>query len=524
MRPARYQIEAITWAVGLSAIYLAFGLVGWNRALIPDEIRPLLIAEGSTAEALEYARLDLVHTPLSYLLQQGWLKVFGHTDTVAKAFAIVIGLATMAWFPVVARRFTAQWRIASALLCLLYLRIGSAPNLVRMYGLAILLSIGTIYFWDRWRESPTRGRLALLAVTLAALYNVHLSGLLLLPGLLAATWLYGPKNRRARMHLALAVVVSALSLIPWTTYVYPVFAERGIEQNVSGVPGYPTSMLARMPYFFLIAMDPGGGSPEFALLDQDQTRSLWWMVLVPHLMLAWFSRELLAKVFRRSGSLGRTVESTGTMLAVFVAPPSVLFLFSVFVTHVFRPRYLLVIFPFYCLLLTILAFAGAKRGKATLALGVVPLMALGTGLAAINHVKRPQLTLGTEMVARSLSANDLILSEQNMPLGYQVLWDWTRRLGRTERVNAFARFSGPGPERLRRYFPEIAAHDRDFEGIERIWYFHRAENEEWADRYFEKNGYEKEREPVVDWYHLAVYRRRAQPSDSVASSGAQPGS
>ena len=102
---------------------------------------------------MEAIRQDLAHPPLIYLLERGWLHLFGQTDNAAKALPLVINIPTIVLFTLLASRVTQRWRLAGFLFCGVYLRVGGVTTLVRMYGLGVLWSVAAILLWEAWRKN-----------------------------------------------------------------------------------------------------------------------------------------------------------------------------------------------------------------------------------------------------------------------------------------------------------------------------------------------------------------------------------
>src|SRR5215468_5431594 len=100
----------LTWSGLLVAIYVATMWLGWHRVLIPDEIRPLLMAAKSWPEELQYIRMDLVQTPLSFILQRLWMDMFHHSDNAIKVWIVLVNVPAIVLLTYLARTATVQWR------------------------------------------------------------------------------------------------------------------------------------------------------------------------------------------------------------------------------------------------------------------------------------------------------------------------------------------------------------------------------------------------------------------------------
>ncbi|HSA54625.1 MAG TPA: hypothetical protein VLE53_02925 [Gemmatimonadaceae bacterium] len=429
-RWASRDLDWRRWAVLLVAAYLVVGLVGFRRTLIPDEIRPLLLAAEPWSVQLEITRQDLVQTPASFILARWWLALFGHTDAASKTLALLLNVPTIVLFTYLARRVTAYWPAASLLCALALMRIGSAPNLVRMYGLLLLCVVAAMVLWVHWRERPRGGLLAAwVAVMVLAAYT-HLSALLLLPAFVIATWLFGP----ARRVFTAAAVAVPLALLPWANYVRGVYEERGIHENVQAIRDDPTRAVAKLPFYVLSGEDPGAGSP---LGD-------WYRRWGIPATLKWGAVLLLAGLIgiplafrardgpRQPTESGRESHEWFRVSAVLVATPLlVLYVFSLAFTPVVHARYLLVCLPAFWLFLATAARLSGPTGRVLFAAtGVWVLASVGVALW-FNRGPSPARS-AADFLAMERRPPDVVVVDRLMPLGWQLTWEWRRRLGRRE--------------------------------------------------------------------------------------------
>lgn len=418
------------WALLLVAAYLVVGVVGFTRTLLPDEIRPLLLAAQPWSVQLEITRQDLVQTPASFVLARAWLALFGHSDTASKVLALLLNIPTLVLFTYLARRVTAYWPAASLLFALVLMRVGSAPNLVRMYGLLLLCAVAATVLWVHWRERPRSGVLFAWAAVMALGAYTHLSALLLLPGFVMATWLFGP----ARRAFTVAAAVVPLTLLPWVTYVRGVYEERGITENVVAISDDPTRAAAKLPFFVLSGEDPGAGSPlgdwyrEWGI-----PATLKWAALLLLAGIIGLPLALRARVGPRplpddEREARRWFWVTGVLA---LTPVLVLYLFSLAFTPVVHARYLLVCLPALWLLLPTAAGLAGRPGRVLFAAaGVWILVSVGV---AFRFNREPSLARSAAgFLAAERHPEDVIVVERLMPLGWQLTWEWTRRLGRRE--------------------------------------------------------------------------------------------
>lgn len=450
------------WWVGiLVASYIVVSLAGWARTLLPDEIRPLILAARPPAALLELARGDLVQTPLSYFVAQGWLTVFGHSDAAAKALALVIGAATIVVFAFLARRTTTHWRLAALLCCLVYLRVGTSPNLVRMYGLLVLLATASMLAWDVWRHDPRLSKwLVWAGLSVAAVYT-HPSALLLVGATAIATGVAGPR----RVAFMAAATIPMLAILPWVGFVLPVYQDRGIEANVGALADDPIRETARLPFYFLTGDPPGGGSP----LETRYMQGDWSLLRRAALAVAAaFGLVALRGVLTRKPfvSLARDddVRLVSNFLLVAV-PAAVLLLVSVVSQPVMSARYLLVSLPAMLLLIAQLTAISGRPGRVMAAVVTVWVL-VSAGYSLKLNLAPAFARESSRYLDTHLEQNDIIIAAHHWAIGWEYYWEWTRRLGRTEPVNILP---GEQPEWLRDILPARDLDSLSLDTVQRIW-------------------------------------------------------
>lgn len=455
------------WAGLLVGVYAVVGLIGFQRTLTPDEIRPLLLAAGPWREQLEFARQDLVNTPASYFLTRLWLQLVGHTDTGAKMFALLVNVPTLVLFTVLARRMTSYWPVASLLCAAVYLRVGGTPNLVRMYGLLLLCIVAAILLWLRWRERPSAGLLVAWLAVMVLAVCMHASALLTLPAFVIGTWLYGPAQRL----FTVAAALVALALLPWLVFVGDVYADRGFDANVGWIQDNPTKAVAELPFLVLSGEDPGADSP---LGEKYRTRgipaALKWLALLLHVALFTFATPRLLAAGPPHRARDEIARSFWTAALFAAVPVAVLYLFSITIAPVVHARYLLVALPGYLLLVTVAARLGGQPARGVLA--VIAIWVLGSaGTALALNLEPSAARRGVALLNRELCPSDVVVVERHMPLGWEIQWEWTRRLRRQEPIVILT--VDWTPHWLGNIVPGVDLDKLDVRHAERVWFIHR---------------------------------------------------
>jgi hypothetical protein len=502
------------WSAALIALYVAVCFAGWSRTLLPDEIRPLILAQESPRALLQLARDDIVQTPGSYLVAQAWLNIFGHTDAAAKALAAAVGAATLLLFALLARRITPHWRMASLLWCLIYLRVGSSPNLVRMYGLLVLCVVAALLVWDHWRRNPRHTSLIAWALLMSAAIYMHPSAVLTVGATTVAVWLLGPR----KLAFTTAALVPVLSLLLWVAIVYPVYRTRGLDANVEALADDPTREMARLPFYFLTGDPPGASSPLEDRYVLGTPSWMRWAAILLGLGLAGLAAPaILRRVRDREADRSPRDDWLLANFLLVTLPVLALYAVSLLTQPVLGARYLYCTLPALVLLIVELAGLGGLAGRA-----VLTAMMLWVALSAAYALRINRRPVPAHSAVAYLDQNlepaDLILIGHHSGLGWQFFWEWTRARHRTEPVHILPTVQ---PEWLRRIVPAETFDSIDFTAARRVWLVNRRPNvRAEVETRLPPLGFVLADSTVQDMHFLSLYSRTEPGGRPGAAAGA----
>lgn len=442
----------LSWALLFVAAYLLIGFVGWRRTLIGTEIWALYHAGQPLSEQLQAIRADLVHPPLMYVLERLWLRMFGQSDSAAKALALVVNLPTFFLFPWLACRITPYWRLTSFLFLSVYLKIGSTPNLVRMYGLGLLLTVLAMVLWEKWNETPSNGILIAWSSVALLLVYTHLFGGLLLVAFGVANWLCGPR----RWAFTLAAAIPALAFLPWFLYVLPVYETRGLAENVAWVPKQFSVSLGILAYGLL------GEFPVRYLPAQVALALLAGLLQLALLVLAWRVAWRLWPPRSDFPPATRWFWAAGLLAYI---PLALIILFSIGVTPALHWRFVLGVLPAFWLFVALVCQASGRLARILLFSVTLAWAALnvGTAFARMDIPSAPRQV--AVLLAREQRPSDLFLCQNSCS---EIYWELTHHFGRGARIE----FLAPAPVMDRLSVVRQANLDAiDPKAIDRVWLF-----------------------------------------------------
>lgn len=173
--------------------------------------------------------------PLHYVLLHGWMTLFGTSDLAVRALSGVLGVLMLPLAFAAGHRLGAgagagaerrRWAAWSTLLVL-----ASSPFAIRystearMYMLAMLVVLGGYLATTRALERPTAGRLAVVALTTAALLYTQYWGVYLVIVVGAAfawrSWRAPAPERPPARRVLAAAAAGCVLFVPWLpTFVY----------------------------------------------------------------------------------------------------------------------------------------------------------------------------------------------------------------------------------------------------------------------------------------------------------------
>ena len=424
------------WGALLGVGYLAFCWLAWDRTLIPDEIWALMNAERSWSEQIASIRADLIHPPLFYVLERIWLDLFGVSNASVKILPVIVNLAAIGLFPVLAARVTPSWRLVSFLYLATYLHVFGVPNLVRGYGLVLLLTIAAILAWDAWRRRPTSTRLAVWTAVMGLAVMTHFFGILLLASFALLGWRDAPR----RSALLAASAIPAVVFCAWVGYVFPVYMNRGLSGNLKWVEPSLVQAVAIVP-FHLLTMVPSGSNP---------VQSDWWAALpgMKFLVLGAIAvnAALVAVAFPNLRNARLDWRWLGPLTVLCFAPAIMLACISLAVGPAFHTRFLLGVIPVYWLWLAVVAERGGRPGILLLRGLVLPIVVLSIVLPLRQDLGESPLREAVARIAQDRQPGDVLAIANNV--GFQSYWE-LRRIGLDipfvvlPPFPVFARFTAP---------------------------------------------------------------------------------
>jgi mannosyltransferase len=265
---------------------------------------------------------------LYYLLLHVWLR-FGSSDAYVRILSVIPAVIAVACIYILGRRLfgTRAGTIAAFALALNPFFIAYAQE-ARGYSLLLLLSIiSTLFFVRLVQQRGSRLDVLLYVIASVLMVYTHLLGIFVLAAH-AVALLFFDKHLVPWRTIALAAVSIAVLLVPLAYFAY--------RHGAAGIAWIPP-LSAGTVFEFLKTF--AGGFP----------------LLILYILLAGYA---VAEAFRaRASHASSEVASLGLVFAWLIVPIALTAIFSILITPMFVPRYLIVT------LAPLTLFAGAVLGR-----------------------------------------------------------------------------------------------------------------------------------------------------------------
>jgi mannosyltransferase len=310
-------------------VAVAAGLRGYQLGQLSfwyDEVVTMRLARAGSPAALmdRLFRIDATRAPLHPLLLEGWIRIFGTSETAARASSVLCGVLTVLLvFDIGRTAFDGRTGLWAAWLTALSPALIVYSREARMYAWLVLVACLCWRLLLDLRRSFTAGKAAAYVLGLAALVYSHPLGLpmmatLALAGLIGVHADFGSWRRWLAVHLAAAVLVA-----PW-------------------VPRYldhpPEFLSGPLSIRFLLGTPIGFIGGNFAILGGLA------------LLIAWG----LGRAHQAKASAGGHGPAYVALLLWLIVPPVLLYVYSLLFEPIFGPqRYTVYVAPAYLILVAL---------------------------------------------------------------------------------------------------------------------------------------------------------------------------
>jgi len=337
-----------------------------SQSLWLDELFSVAVSDLSV-EGVARKMAEEFHPPLYYWLLKAW-RLLGTSDFHARALSILLGCLTIPLFFSLSGKVLGRdaRRLATAFLAFSPLHVYFSQE-VRGYVLTHLLAVASLDLYLGARGRPTGARFAgLLLLDVAGLYTHVLYGLHLLVRPLLLPWLRPPGERRAALvRTILGAAIAGAAYVPWWGAVSHV---AGLEEGYR-MPVGPRNV-AYVLYSWSVGIGWGPGQEELrgypAPLEVLRNHPL---AIVSAALLFGGLFLLGVRAVGREGQGARRL----ALLVQFAAPIAGAFVVAHFIVVSLLPRYPIVGFPAFLLLIAAGLRALPRRPRAAAGLAVFAL-------------------------------------------------------------------------------------------------------------------------------------------------------
>ncbi len=393
----KYRILLLLAIVGLLLrLYLLDKQSLWNDEA--DEV--MLLKRSSLFQLATGEEFDQSHPPLYHLALGAWTSVFGYSRSSVRLPSVLFGVAAIIGTYFIGKLiFNTETALAAAFLLAISPFHIMQSQIVRPYGLLILLGIINLYFFFKYRD--TKKKLYLLAFTVTAILMnyTHYFAALQIATLNAALilWHRHAFDRRWIM----ANIIIALASLPLIALI-----SKGLGQGAGARTFFSPLEIAYLAQMFSIGS--AGFIFKLSTLKEDIIAHL------PVLAITAAAYGYLLLTFVRDFSRWKKNNNI-TLLIFFILMPTILLYVSGFVYPLFRARYLSFIYPAVVL---IISYVIANLSRPKLAFTVIA----GLSIFSLSSYYFSYQSEPWEQICEYIEANgdqgDLILASRTKPFAY----------------------------------------------------------------------------------------------------------
>ncbi|MCL5960112.1 MAG: glycosyltransferase family 39 protein [Chloroflexi bacterium] len=238
------MLEGKGWSLALTSfiLLLAFALrihLLGDKSVWWDEAISAWTSRNSALDIVLYQARE-VHPPFYYLVLHFWGKMAGDSEFALRYVSVAAGVASVALLYRLGRKFLGPFPAVAAALLLAVSRFHVWwSQEIRMYSLAVLLGIASLYFLLSALRDDRRSHWVLYAITsIAALYTLYLNSLAIVAqNVLAVLLILFPLlgRRKTLTWLMKWILIQAIVLTAYSPWLYLMKTHAG-QRPSSEVP------------------------------------------------------------------------------------------------------------------------------------------------------------------------------------------------------------------------------------------------------------------------------------------------
>lgn len=377
---------------------IAAGLRGYRLGQLSfwyDETVTMRLARAANpAELLDrLARIDATRAPLHPIVLEGWIRLFGESETAARALSVLCGVATVALvFAIGQAGFDAATGLWAAWLAALSPALIVYSREARMYAWLVLVTSACWWMLLRLRDRFSWRRGAVYVLGLAALGYSHPLGVIMM-ATLALAGLAGMRSCFGTLGRWLAVHLSAAALVaPWVV--------RYLDHPPEFLSGIqPIKVLLGTPIAFI-----GGDSRVLAVL----VLVIGWGIISSRARPTAMDDPPIAPA---RDDDGRYWLAPGFLLLWLIVPPLALYVYSRLGQPIFGPqRYTVFVAPAYLLLVArgLVRTPSGLRYPLAAGLSILAILELGPKVYSPD-LKADWRGFSTDLAARAPGVEVLVI-------------------------------------------------------------------------------------------------------------------
>lgn len=381
----------------------AFIIRVWNfseESFWVDEVATVKILKaGDFSECLQKIWIEELNPPLYFILLKFWADAFGATPEAIRFFSVIFGFLSVMMFFMIAQQYFQPLKLIFAIIVFAF-----SPFTVfysqeaRSY--ALFLFLGLLFFWYALRveriSSLSIRTVAIASILMALILYTHPLGVFIPLCWIAAS--FTSASLSSKKKVLLPVIFSVLLYLPWIAKMVGMIQNHGLSVR-QWIPSLSMKSLGA------VLLHYGGALPPYPQNFHNLRLELALAMVLSSVVLIICSVAFVRSL-QRLLRLRRRIPYRFQILLLWFSVPTIgIFAFSLFFSSLVIPRYFLMCYPFWVLLV----FIGIPDKRVQRWGGLVAILTILCLVIDVSRTNKEEWNRVVPFVEQKLRTGDAIV-------------------------------------------------------------------------------------------------------------------